>query len=190
MGQQHVHLTRPASMLAHVVLDYRVPAAEPVLGPQTLIDALGGVVLLSGKTPVLLKDPVYHPAVGFQLGSSWRAPAPVPRRYRLPEHLAHRISVHLKDPGRLPDTHPLHHAGPAHTRVYLHLVHHLCLRSCSLEHDRRRAGGPISKRHSATLDPALPVHSYCAVYILIPIWDILHMLRRYMRLATPLACRM
>ena len=34
MGERNVHLPCPAAAIPHVVLDYRVPAVEPVLGSQ------------------------------------------------------------------------------------------------------------------------------------------------------------
>ena len=67
MGQRHVHLPCPAATLAHVVLDYRVPAVEPVLGSQSLVDSLGRVTLLLRETAVILQDTVDHPAVRVQL---------------------------------------------------------------------------------------------------------------------------
>ena len=48
MSQRHEHLPRLAAVLPYVVLDYRVLAIEPVLIPETLKDALGGVTLLLG----------------------------------------------------------------------------------------------------------------------------------------------
>ena len=47
----------------------------------------------------------------------------VPGRHRVLQHLAQRIPVQTEHSGSLPRAHPLHHAGPAHPRVQLHLVH-------------------------------------------------------------------
>ena len=49
-----VHLPRPATTLPHVVLDYRVPAVEPVLGSQPVVDPLRRVTLLLRETAVLI----------------------------------------------------------------------------------------------------------------------------------------
>ena len=48
MGQRHEHLPGLTAMLSYVVLDCGVSAVEPVLIPQPLEDALGGVALLPG----------------------------------------------------------------------------------------------------------------------------------------------
>ena len=72
MRQRHVHLTRPATPLTHVVLDYGVAAGEAVLSPQTLVDPLRRVSLLLRKTAVILQDAVDHPAVRVQLGAARR----------------------------------------------------------------------------------------------------------------------
>ena len=72
MGERDVHLPRPAATLAHVVLDYRVPAVEPVLGSQPVVDTLRRVTLLLRKTAVLIQDPVDHPAVRVQLRAARR----------------------------------------------------------------------------------------------------------------------
>ena len=70
MGQWHVHLTCPETPLSHVVLDYRVPAGEPMLIPQTLVDALGGVSLLPRKTAVLFHPARYWPILA-RCGLGW-----------------------------------------------------------------------------------------------------------------------
>ena len=49
--------------------------------------------------------------------------APVPWRYRVIQHLAHRVPVQAEDPGGFPNAHPLHHAGPANRRVHFHCKH-------------------------------------------------------------------
>ena len=56
MGQGHEHLLRPAAMLPHVVLDYGVLAAEPMLVPESLEDPLGCVALLPGMPEVVYQD--------------------------------------------------------------------------------------------------------------------------------------
>ena len=72
MGQRNVHLPCPAPALAHVVLDYRVPAVKAVLSSQTVVDPLSRVALLLRKTAVILQDQVDHPAVWVQLRSAGR----------------------------------------------------------------------------------------------------------------------
>ena len=33
------------------------------------------------------------------------------------------VAFHTKHPGRFPNAHPFHHAGPANARVHFHVVH-------------------------------------------------------------------
>ena len=58
MGQRHEHLLRLPAVLPYVVLDYGVSAVEPVLLPQPLEDALGGVALFPGYAAVIFQNPV------------------------------------------------------------------------------------------------------------------------------------
>ncbi len=139
MGERDIHLPCPAPALPHVVLDYRVPAAEPVPGSQTVVDPLGRVTLLLRETAVLIQDPVDHPAVRVQLRAAWQRLPAIPGRHRVLQHLAHRVPVQPEHTRRLARAHPLHHAGPAHPRVQLHFVHPLHLPSSCLQlYGRRR----------------------------------------------------
>ena len=80
MGQRDEHLLRPAAMLPHVVLDYGVLAAEPMLVPEPLEDPLGGVALLSGTPEVVCQDLVDDAGEGLQLRTPGRGLSPVARR--------------------------------------------------------------------------------------------------------------
>ena len=113
MRQRHEHLPHPQPLLLHVVLHDRVLARERVLISQTLVYPLGCVSLLLRNPQVGLEDLVDYPLVLVQLGPAWQ-PAPLlPWCYRVPEHLAHRVSMQPEQPGRLTDAHPLYVAGPA-----------------------------------------------------------------------------
>ena len=79
MGQGHEHLLRPAAMLPHVVLDYGVLVAEPMLVPESLEDPLGGVALLPGNPEVVFQYPVDDAGKGLQLGTAGRVLPPVAR---------------------------------------------------------------------------------------------------------------
>ena len=68
MGQGHEHLLRPAAMLPHVVLDYGVLAAEPMLVPESLEDPLGCVALLPGTPEVVYQDWSMAEVKGSSLG--------------------------------------------------------------------------------------------------------------------------
>ena len=140
MRQWDIHLPCPQTPLSHVVLDYRVPAGEPVLVPEPLEDALYRVPLLLRKAAVILQDPVDHAPVRVQLGPARRRSSTIPGRNRVLQHLAHRVPVQSEHPRRLPSAHTIHHAGPAHPRVHLHLVHPSHLpSSCPQLYGRRRA---------------------------------------------------
>ena len=68
MGQRHEHLLRPPPALPYVVLDDGVLAVEPVLFPEPLEDALGGVALLPETPEIVLQDPSMTPVKGSNLG--------------------------------------------------------------------------------------------------------------------------
>ena len=70
MGQGHEHLPRPTAMLPHVVLDDGVLAIKPVLVPQPLEDALGGVALLLEDLMILIQDVVDDSGEGLLLSLS------------------------------------------------------------------------------------------------------------------------
>ena len=65
MRQRHEHLTRVSPALPNVVLDYGVAAIEPVLFPQSLEDALGGVPLLLRRAQVIFEYAVYDAREGL-----------------------------------------------------------------------------------------------------------------------------
>ena len=70
MGQRHEHRPGPAAILSDVNFDDGVSAAEPVLVPGPLEDALGHVALLPRKPQVVFQNPVYCSGVGFHLNLS------------------------------------------------------------------------------------------------------------------------
>ena len=70
MGQWHEHLLRPAAVLPHVVLDYGVLAAEPMLVPESLEDPLVCVALLPGTPEVVFQDLVDDGGEGLLLSLS------------------------------------------------------------------------------------------------------------------------
>ena len=98
-------------MLADVVLDYGVAAVEAVLVPQTLVDAFGGVALLSRQVEVVFEYAVDDSGVRPDVGSSGRLASSVARRYGVGEHLADGGTVQAENTGRFPDAHAVYHAG-------------------------------------------------------------------------------
>ena len=120
VGQRHEHLLRPPPTLPDVILDYGVLTVEPVLVLEALKDSLGRVALLPGNSAIAFQDRVNHAGEGLQLGSPWRTLAPIARRHRVGQHLAHRVPVQAEHPGGFPNAHAFHHAGPPHLNVHLH----------------------------------------------------------------------
>ena len=123
MGQRHEHLLRPPPALPYVVLDDGVLAVEPVLFPEPLEDALGGVTLLLGNLVIVFEDGVDDARKGLQLGTPGRGLSPVARRHGLGQHLAHGVPVQPQLSGDLPNTLTLHHHRPANPQIYVHSVH-------------------------------------------------------------------
>ena len=82
VGQRDEHLPGLTAILSDVVLDGGVSAVEPVIVPQPLEDALGGVALLPGAREVILQDPVDDAGEELQLGPSRRSLSPVPPEAR------------------------------------------------------------------------------------------------------------
>ena len=150
-------------MLAHVVLDYRVLAAEPVLRPQTLIDALGGVALLFAMTPVLLQDPVDHPAVRVQLGSSRRPLRRYPggSKFLSILRIVSRCISNTLDSSRMLIPFTMH---ARRTRAYsstlyiLHTFQHVSQNMLEV------CGWSSFQAPNSALFPASPVRFYSAVY--------------------------
>ena len=101
MGQRHEHLLGAGPLLAHIVLDDRVAAGKAVLGPQPVVDPLGGVPLLERRRPVCLQDGVDDCGEGIELGARrWLRPA-IARGHREGQHLAHGVAVEAEAPRRL-----------------------------------------------------------------------------------------
>ena len=123
MGQRHEHLPDTPPALPHVVLDDGLLAFEPVLVPQPLKDPLHGVALLPGDQAIRLQNGVNYAGVGLKLGSPRRPLPRVALGRRIGQHLAHRVPVHAEHPRGLPNTHPLHQAGPANLKIHLHVKH-------------------------------------------------------------------
>lgn len=58
MGQRNEHLLVPAFVLAHIILDNRVAAGEPMFLTQPIEDPLGRVPLLAGRRTILFQPTV------------------------------------------------------------------------------------------------------------------------------------
>ena len=140
MGQRHEHLPNTPPTLPHVVLDYRLLTFKAVLVPQPLKDALRRVPLLLGCPAVRLQYGVNYAGEGLQLRLVRRPLPRVALRRRIRQHLAHRVPMHVEHPGSLPNAHSLHHAGPAHPKIYVHVKHPSHLPWAEYQpHERRQA---------------------------------------------------
>ena len=111
-------------MLPHVVLDYGVLAAEPMLVPKSLEDPLGGVALLPGTPEVVYQDLVDDAGEGLilSLSKGWDAGAEsvagIPAALNRPESCAPCPGAG-RTPGRPPgcSSHPPSPpVGPVDTR--------------------------------------------------------------------------
>ena len=121
LGQRHEHLPGPAAVFTDVVLDDGVSTVEPVLVPEPLEDALGGVALFPSNPLVVIEDAVDDARKGLKFGPARWHLSPVARRDRVGQHLAHRVPVQPEHPGGSPDAHALHHHRPANPQIYVYL---------------------------------------------------------------------
>ncbi len=92
MDQRHEHLSPPAPMLAHMILHNRVAAAEPVLGPKTVENALRRVPLLGQLLQIVPQPPVDDLDEPVQLRTPKRRRPPIARRRRKLQHLLHALA--------------------------------------------------------------------------------------------------
>ena len=61
--------------------------------------------------------------VGIKLRTPGRSMPQVTWQDRVCQHLAHRVPVHTKHPGSVPNAHPLHHHRPTNLQIEVHRVH-------------------------------------------------------------------
>ncbi len=105
--QRDKHLSPPALLLAHVILDDGVAAGEPVLVPQPIKNPLGRVTLLAVLADVVAQPLVDDLGEPVQLRTLERRRAPIPRRHRKAHHLLHALARNPKMTCRLTRTHPV-----------------------------------------------------------------------------------
>ena len=123
--QRNEGLAHRLPLRAHIVLDDRVAAREPVLVPKTLEDPMRRVPLLARnlRGPVRLKDRVDDPGEPLQLRATHRLGPPIPRRRRVAQHLLHRPAVDTEPPRRFPVAQTLLDNRQPNRRIKLHAVH-------------------------------------------------------------------
>ncbi len=92
MRQRHEHLATPPFPLAHVGLDDRVTAGEPVLVAQPFENPLGRMPLLAVTALIPGKPGVDDLGEAIQLRTLDLSLAPVARRHREPQHLPDTVA--------------------------------------------------------------------------------------------------
>ena len=94
-----------------------------VLGPQPLEDPLRRVPLLARPLLVLFQSRVDYTLPGPQFRPARRFLAPITRRHRVLQHLAHRLPRQAKLTHRRPPAHPLDQHRTPYSRIQLHGLH-------------------------------------------------------------------
>src|SRR3954471_6910977 len=113
MDEGNEHLPRSGLLLAHIVLHSRVAADIAVLVTQALIDPLGRVALFGRRGAVRLQNAINDRCERIELGAGAWLGAPVTRRHREGQHLAHGLAMKTKAAGRLALAPALNLAGVA-----------------------------------------------------------------------------
>ena len=112
--QRHEHLPRTTAPFAHVILDDGLPAGEVMLVAKTLEYPLRRVALLAVNRSVILQNTVDDIREGIQLRALRWPAATVARRFRMPQHLLHRLSRKTKPTCRFSLTQPINMARQPH----------------------------------------------------------------------------
>ena len=117
--QRDKHLPPPALLIAHVILDDRVAAGEPVLVPQPVKNPLGRVTLLAGPANIITQPLVDNLGEPVQLRPLDRRHPPIPRRNRKTQHLLHALARNPEVTCRLARAHPVPN-GETNLQIQFH----------------------------------------------------------------------
>ena len=120
MAQRHKHLARTALPAARIVFDDGVSAVEPTLITKAFKDPFGCVSLLAWLGFVLCKPLVNLAGVRIKLGPLDRRSPPVPRRFRVRQHLRNTISADPKIPSYLTPTQTFLKVSVTHLQIQIH----------------------------------------------------------------------
>ena len=110
--QRDKHLPPPALLIAHVILDDRVAAGEPVLAAGQ--KPLGRVTLLAGPANIITSSWSFF-GQPVQLSPLYRRHPPIPRR----EHLLHALARNPEVTCRLARAHPVPN-GETNLQIQFH----------------------------------------------------------------------
>ena len=155
MGQRYEHLLVPAFVLAHIILDDRVAAGEPVLFAQAVEDPLGRVALLAGRRTIPFQPAVDDCDEPVQLRAPDRRLTPVPRRGRIGQHLGNAVPRDVEMLRSRPLAHPFRASQP-----YLQVKFHGIDPSTLPALYRKDVGGRLLRRPKRD-NPAATVAEFC-----------------------------
>jgi len=123
MRQRHEHLALMQPLQPHVIFDDGVAAGESVFLFQPVEDALGRVALFAGPRFIVFQNLVDDPDPLIELGPSNGLLAPVTRRRRVAQYLAHGFACQPEDAGCLAFTLSLNEHHSSDARIQFHVVH-------------------------------------------------------------------
>ena len=109
--QRHEHLPQTKAPVANVILYDRLLAREAMFVAKPFEDPLRRVPLLAVNRAVFFQNAVDDCREWRQLRALRRLAAPISRRFRMPQHLPHRLTRYAKSTGRIPLAYPLNMAG-------------------------------------------------------------------------------
>src|SRR4051812_46892751 len=117
MDEGNEYLPSAGLLLAHIVLHDGVAAHIAVLVPQALIDPLGRVALLGWGRTVRLQNAIDCGRERIELGAGGWLGAPIARRHREGQHLAHGLRIDAEASCGLALAQALNMAGVANPRI-------------------------------------------------------------------------
>ncbi len=120
MAQRHEHLTRTALLVAHVIFDDGVTAVESTFITEPFKDALGRMSLFA-RARLIFRQPLINLIdIGIQLWPFDLRRPPIPRRFRIRQHLRNAVPADPKIPSNLPPAQPILKMSPAHLQIQVH----------------------------------------------------------------------
>ena len=117
MGQRHKHLTPTKAPFPNVILHDGLFAREAMCVAKALEDTLRRVVLLTVNRSVLLQNTVDDIREGGQFRAFRWLASPISRRFRMPQHLPHRLAHNAKPTCRLSLAQTINMAGQPNAQI-------------------------------------------------------------------------
>ncbi len=106
-----MHLTQTTAPFTNIILYDGLLTREAMFVAKAFEDTLRRVVLLTVNRSVLLQNTVDDIREGGQLQAFRCLTSPISRRFRMPEHLLHRLARNAKPTCRLSLAQPINMAG-------------------------------------------------------------------------------